>query len=240
MFPELMEKYFNFCSQQQSENFNPNNSGGGGGGHVIVPMNSGRNALRDRLYYNPQPQYTFNSRKAPGHDLQPNFFLRSENESPIGYPMVRRGTSTIESKLSSFPPSSFPAIAAHLDNTMSNKLLDAGVQNQFLPTPSQQSNGGGGGDNGRRNVFPPSVHSGNSKKQRKKTYPSRSASVNSILRLDPDRSVWDEAAAVCRTIPGLTREQMELCFKNPDATKVALQGLSLAVDECAFQMSKNR
>lgn len=218
---------------------------------LSLNLNRGRNALKDRLYYNPIPppssEHSPNSpprRRAGGgrgsEQESTNFLLRPQNESPVGRlpisrgpsypsPSSRRGTSTITS----------PTLisSSHLDNSLSNKLLEPEQQFPLVLPSSSRS----GSDN--RRYFNDNTNSGggkSKKKSGKKSYPPRSASVNSILRLDPAQSIWDEAAAVCRTIPGLTREQMELCFKNPDATKVALQGLSLAADECAFQMSKNR
>lgn len=128
--------------------------------------------------------------------------------------MMRKSTSTISSSL--VLPSS------HLDNTLSKKLYEK----------EQQLH-----DNRLTTMTTTSL---TSKKQRKKSYPPRPASVNSILRLDPSQTIWGEAASICHTVPGLTKEQMELCFRNPEATAVALQGLSLATDECAYQMNKHR
>lgn len=45
---------------------------------------------------------------------------------------------------------------------------------------------------------------------------------------------------VCRTIPGLSRAQIEICQKYSDVTVAALQGLQLAVDECQHQFRWNR
>jgi hypothetical protein len=208
----VTQKYFVIFSQQQSDNFSPNIQ------RVPLANNNRRNTLRDRLY-NPQPPTAAAANKGNRNNQQ-SFFLRSEDHDDEPLIQTRRGTSTIQSNI--LPPSSY---SSHLDNTMSNKLSD--------PFPSSPSN---------RNFNPQFVHSssGNSKKERKKSYPPRAASVNSILRLDPEYSIWDANSAVCRSIPGLTKDQMKLCYKNPDATKMALEGLSLAADECAYQMSKNR
>ncbi|CAH1368792.1 unnamed protein product [Tenebrio molitor] len=45
---------------------------------------------------------------------------------------------------------------------------------------------------------------------------------------------------ICRTTPGLTRAQMELCFGQPDATRAALQGLAQSVKECQHQFHNHR
>ncbi|XP_046384903.1 protein Wnt-10a-like [Ischnura elegans] len=45
---------------------------------------------------------------------------------------------------------------------------------------------------------------------------------------------------LCRSFPGLTREQLALCRRAPEATAAAIQGLQLAVSECQFQFRKHR
>ncbi|XP_072378892.1 protein Wnt-10a [Diabrotica undecimpunctata] len=45
---------------------------------------------------------------------------------------------------------------------------------------------------------------------------------------------------ICRTVPGLTKAQIELCYQQPDATLVALEGLNQAVKECQYQFHGNR
>lgn len=44
----------------------------------------------------------------------------------------------------------------------------------------------------------------------------------------------------CKTIPGLTKSQLEVCYNQPDTTKIALQGLKHAVKECQHQFQSNR
>ncbi|KAG5898723.1 hypothetical protein JTB14_020917 [Gonioctena quinquepunctata] len=44
----------------------------------------------------------------------------------------------------------------------------------------------------------------------------------------------------CRTVPGLTKDQIDLCYRQPDATLVALQGLNQAVNECQYQFQGHR
>lgn len=41
----------------------------------------------------------------------------------------------------------------------------------------------------------------------------------------------------CRIVPGLSREQLDLCYKANDVTIAALDGLDLAVHECQLQVS---
>ncbi|KAJ8954447.1 hypothetical protein NQ318_011123 [Aromia moschata] len=45
---------------------------------------------------------------------------------------------------------------------------------------------------------------------------------------------------VCRTVPGLTKSQIELCYQQPDSTSVALEGLNEAVKECQYQFQGHR
>ncbi|XP_018328498.1 protein Wnt-10b [Agrilus planipennis] len=45
---------------------------------------------------------------------------------------------------------------------------------------------------------------------------------------------------VCRTIPGLTKAQVELCYRQPDTTEMALQGLEQSVKECQQQFATHR
>lgn len=41
----------------------------------------------------------------------------------------------------------------------------------------------------------------------------------------------------CRIVPGLSREQLDLCYKANDVTTAALDGLDLAIRECQLQVS---
>ncbi|XP_023247127.1 protein Wnt-10b [Copidosoma floridanum] len=47
-------------------------------------------------------------------------------------------------------------------------------------------------------------------------------------------------AVVCNGIPGLTKEQRELCQRNPDVTVAAIKGLQMAVAECQHQFMWHR
>lgn len=40
----------------------------------------------------------------------------------------------------------------------------------------------------------------------------------------------------CRIVPGLTKEQLDLCYRANDVTRVALDGLDLAMRECQSQV----
>lgn len=42
--------------------------------------------------------------------------------------------------------------------------------------------------------------------------------------------------STCRIIPGLSREQLNLCYKANDVTIAALDGLDLAMHECQLQV----
>lgn len=43
--------------------------------------------------------------------------------------------------------------------------------------------------------------------------------------------------STCRIIPGLSREQLNLCYKANDVTIAALDGLDLAMRECQLQVN---
>ena len=65
--------------------------------------------------------------------------------------------------------------------------------------------------------------------------------VNQILSLDSSLSSrWDASTNVCQRIPGLTREQVELCLKTPDTAEVAVGGIQMGLNECGHQMAKHR
>ena len=46
--------------------------------------------------------------------------------------------------------------------------------------------------------------------------------------------------AICKNFPGLSKKQLELCFRYPDVMASAIQGLQLAVTECQYQFQKHR
>ncbi|KAK0157851.1 hypothetical protein PV328_011541 [Microctonus aethiopoides] len=47
-------------------------------------------------------------------------------------------------------------------------------------------------------------------------------------------------AVVCNGIPGLTKEQRDLCYANPDVTVAALKGIQMAISECQHQFAWHR
>lgn len=49
-----------------------------------------------------------------------------------------------------------------------------------------------------------------------------------------------DATRYCLSIPGLTRSQLKLCYQQPDAVSVAIEGLQLAVKECQHQFQGHR
>ncbi|GAB1864411.1 Protein Wnt [Camponotus japonicus] len=53
---------------------------------------------------------------------------------------------------------------------------------------------------------------------------------------------WERSRSnvVCSGIPGLTKEQRELCYKNPDVTAAATEGLQMAISECQYQFMWHR
>lgn len=46
-----------------------------------------------------------------------------------------------------------------------------------------------------------------------------------------------DVRTICRTVPGLTKEQLELCYRANDVTTAAIDGLELAVKECQLQVN---
>ncbi|XP_050448575.1 protein Wnt-10a [Cataglyphis hispanica] len=51
---------------------------------------------------------------------------------------------------------------------------------------------------------------------------------------------WVSGSVVCNGIPGLTKEQRELCHRNPDVTVAATKGLQMAISECQHQFMWHR
>ncbi|XP_075151230.1 wnt oncogene analog 10 [Haematobia irritans] len=49
-----------------------------------------------------------------------------------------------------------------------------------------------------------------------------------------------DGRATCRSVPGLTKDQLELCYKASDVTTAALEGLDLAIKECQTQFQWHR
>ncbi|KAG4065433.1 hypothetical protein HA402_002831 [Bradysia odoriphaga] len=49
-----------------------------------------------------------------------------------------------------------------------------------------------------------------------------------------------DVRTICRTVPGLTKEQLELCYRANDVTSAAIDGLELAVKECQLQFQWHR
>lgn len=49
-------------------------------------------------------------------------------------------------------------------------------------------------------------------------------------------TVLMDVRSQCRNLPGLSKEQLELCYRENDLTLAALEGLDLAVHECQSQV----
>lgn len=47
-------------------------------------------------------------------------------------------------------------------------------------------------------------------------------------------------ATICHTVAGLTKAQMEICYRQPDTTTAALEGLQHAIQECQHQFHGHR
>lgn len=48
------------------------------------------------------------------------------------------------------------------------------------------------------------------------------------------------SGTVCKTFPGLSKAQLELCHKYPDVTAAAFHGIQMAVEECQYQFRWHR
>ena len=48
------------------------------------------------------------------------------------------------------------------------------------------------------------------------------------------------SSTICRSYPGLTRKQLQQCRRAPDVVASAINGVQIAVDECANQMRGQR
>ncbi|CRK93532.1 CLUMA_CG007065, isoform A, partial [Clunio marinus] len=51
---------------------------------------------------------------------------------------------------------------------------------------------------------------------------------------------FNDVRASCKTVPNLTKAQLELCYRANDVTMAAIEGLELAVKECQHQFRWNR
>ncbi len=55
-----------------------------------------------------------------------------------------------------------------------------------------------------------------------------------------ENKIAAEDVRACRTIPDLTKSQLELCYFHNDVFSTALKGFELAVKECEKQFERNR
>lgn len=58
-----------------------------------------------------------------------------------------------------------------------------------------------------------------------------------ILKSNRLITALHDVRATCKRIPGLTKNQLKLCYKASDLTTVATEGLELSIKECQFQVS---
>lgn len=49
-----------------------------------------------------------------------------------------------------------------------------------------------------------------------------------------------DVRATCRTVPGLNKDQLSLCYQASDVTAVAIEGLEIAIKECQYQVRDDR
>jgi len=64
--------------------------------------------------------------------------------------------------------------------------------------------------------------------------------VSRVSSGEMEHSLLVATGTVCKTFPGLSKEQLDLCRRYPDVTTSAIQGLQLAVDECQYQFQWHR
>jgi wnt family. len=64
--------------------------------------------------------------------------------------------------------------------------------------------------------------------------------VSRVSSGELEHSLLVATGTVCKTFPGLSKEQLDLCRRYPDVTTSAIQGLQLAVDECQYQFQWHR
>ena len=77
--------------------------------------------------------------------------------------------------------------------------------------------------------------------------PSKSERNSAAAAADPLDGLANEAtkyvvspSTVCRSFPGMTRQQMKLCRRLPDVTAAAIEGIDNAVRECQHQLRHRR
>ena len=46
-----------------------------------------------------------------------------------------------------------------------------------------------------------------------------------------------DVRAACKSVPNLTKQQLDICYRANDVTLAAVEGLELAVRECEHQVS---
>lgn len=76
-------------------------------------------------------------------------------------------------------------------------------------------------------------------------FPSYAARAHSVFHVTSTQQVGGNSLknpfdirTKCNAIPGLTREQVQLCYQATDVTLIALDGLDLAIHECQSQVRR--